>query len=241
MTIMSENIQLESEEESIGDSSEAPESKDSPDEQSDNELANSGWADAVSKILKQKPKKKSVVLAKAKKLNDVKKPKSQSLDFEIEETDGRIKDKEEVSSEDEESLSEEPAKKKKRELPNLRVKPNILEKDRERLLQKIATKGVVQLFNAVKAQQKDMSKKLEEAGPLEVRREKVLKNIDKKTFLNVLMGEKSQQIESDVVESNRNPENSTWSVLKEDFMMGAKMKDWDKELEVESENETQIE
>lgn len=122
------------------------------------------------------------------------------------------------------------------------MKPNILEKDRERTLAKIATKGVVQLFNAVRAQQKDIDKKLKEAGPLEVRKEKVMKSIDKRAFLDVLMGEKSQPVEEsgnevNKRESERKTENSTWSVLRDDFMMSAKMKDWDKELEKEIETE----
>lgn len=44
------------------------------------------------------------------------------------------------------------------------------------------------MFNVVRQQQCDIDKKLEEAGPLERKREKVLKNIDKKAFLDVLMG-----------------------------------------------------
>ena len=47
---------------------------------------------------------------------------------------------------------------------------------------------MVQLFNAVRQQQMDIDKKLGEAGPLERKREKVLKNIDKRAFLDVLMG-----------------------------------------------------
>lgn len=122
------------------------------------------------------------------------------------------------------------------------MKPNILEKDRERTLSKIATKGVVQLFNAVKMQQKDINKKLKEAGPLEVRKEKVLKSIDKRAFLDVLMGEKSQPVDEHINKESVNTretqkENATWSVLRDDFMMSAKMKDWDKELEKEIESE----
>lgn len=116
------------------------------------------------------------------------------------------------------------------------MKPNILEKDRERTLTKIATRGVVQLFNAVRIQQKDISKKLDEAGPLEVRKEKVLKSIDKRQFLDVLMGGKTQEAESKPKEYNK---ESTWSVLRDDFMMGAKLKDWDKELENEREMEVE--
>lgn len=110
-----------------------------------------------------------------------------------------------------------------------------MEKGRERTLQKIATKGVVQLFNAVKMQQKDISKKLKDAGPLEIRKEKVLKNIDKRAFLDVLMGEKSQKVDDEKSHKNKkeSSKDSTWSVLRDDFMMQAKMKDWDKELETE--------
>lgn len=131
-------------------------------------------------------------------------------------------------------------------MPNLRVKPNVLEKDREHKLTKIATKGVVQLFNAVKTQQKDLSTKLKEAGPLEVKKDKVLKNLDKRAFLDTLMGEKSQKLEDSTVTKesiNSNNQfdaeenNTTWGVLRDDFMMGAKMKDWDKELENEMELE----
>lgn len=110
-------------------------------------------------------------------------------------------------------------------------------------MSKIATKGVVQLFNAVKAQQKDISNKLQEAGPLEVRKEKVMKNIDKRAFLDVLMGEKSTNVELEEAaktakpKKENNDKDKTWSVLKDDFMMSAKLKDWDKELEEEDDSE----
>lgn len=103
------------------------------------------------------------------------------------------------------------------------------------------------MFNAVRTQQKDLSNKLKEAGPLEVRKEKVLKNIDKKAFLDTLMGEKSQKCDDRVMtstdstvtseEHHDKKKSTTWNVLRDDFMMGAKMKDWDKELEEEIEME----
>jgi len=220
------------------------------DTQSD-EVANTGWADSIAKILKtNKPKgKKTLVLSKAKKLTDVRKTKLKDAGFEVQAEDGKIKreqiEEPELSDEDE---TEHPLRKKRKELPTLRVKPNILEKDRERTLAKIATKGVVQLFNAVKKQQKDIDTKLQDAGPLEVKRDKVLKSIDKREFLNVLMGDKSQSVKSQQNENvpvqNKSivsKEEPTWSVLREDFMMGAKMKDWDKELEDEEENEAELE
>lgn len=107
-------------------------------------------------------------------------------------------------------------------------------------MSKIATKGVVQLFNAVTTQQKDIDQKLQEAGPLDVKRDKVMRNIDKRTFLDVLMGEKSQNVEETVKKINKGQKTKTepaWNVLRDDFMMGAKLKDWDKELESEIETE----
>jgi len=47
----------------------------------------------------------------------------------------------------------------------------------------------VQLFNAVREQQICISKKISQAGPLERKREQVLKSIDKNAFLDILMGD----------------------------------------------------
>lgn len=236
---------------SNSDISERVSGSESIDDES-KELLNEGWADSIAKILKtNKPKKKkTLVLSKAKKLTDpIKKVKTEK--YEIATLDGQIK-KEQTVVEEKITSSERPPKKKRRELPNLRVKPNILEKDRERTLQKIATKGVVQLFNAVKMQQKDISKKIEEAGPLEVRKEKVLKNIDKRAFLDVLMGEKSSTLDEKMQSQNiidkqkgtiinkNNESEPTWNILRDDFMMSAKLKDWDKELDNED-NEKEME
>ncbi|KAF2901429.1 hypothetical protein ILUMI_04753 [Ignelater luminosus] len=220
-------------------------------ENQDNEaLANEGWADSIAKILKtNKPKgKKTLVLSKAKKLTNVRKIQTKDVGFEVQAQDGEIKQEQVVTEVDDEDNIKEPLRKKRKELISIRTKPNILDKDRERTLSKIATRGVVQLFNAVKNQQKDIDNKLKEAGPLEVKRDKVLKNMDKREFLNVLMGDKSKHIEkSNQTEKEIQPvtskksEEPTWNILRNDFMMGAKMKDWDKELETESEVEKEIE
>ncbi|XP_066263131.1 RRP15-like protein [Euwallacea similis] len=217
------------------------------DEESRN-LLNEGWADSIAKILKtNKPKKKkTLVLSKAKKLNDpVKKVTTEH--YEIATIDGQVR-KEQTIVEEKKANSENRPKRKKRDLPTLRVKPNILEKDRDRTLQKIATKGVVQLFNAVRTQQKDINQKLHEAGPLEVRKEKVLKNIDKRAFLDLLMGEKSSVVDNEVPKNKdesktyaKKAEEPSWNVLRDDFLLSAKIKDWDKELEQESDKEVDVE
>ncbi|KRT80939.1 hypothetical protein AMK59_5693, partial [Oryctes borbonicus] len=149
---------------------------DSEQESSNDQNENARWADSIAKILKtNKPKgKKTLVLSKGKKLTVSTENKPQRLEFEIEAVNGKIKLE---TVETKEEVSSLQLRKKKKELPILRKKPNILHKDRERTLCKIATKGVVQLFNSIKSQQIDISTKLEEAGPLEVKRNKVLKNV----------------------------------------------------------------
>ncbi|XP_013135732.1 PREDICTED: RRP15-like protein [Papilio polytes] len=197
-------------------------------------LTNEGWADSVAKILgTNKPKtKKTLVLSRAKKHSEiVKKVKEEKPAFEV------VGESEEIKTEikKEEIVSVEPPKKKKKEeKPTVRIKPNILEKDRERLLSKIATKGVVQLFNAVRNQQKTMDKELDK-DLTEAKKEKILKKFDKRAFLDTLMGQTKSIIVDEQTKSLKNEvkpeeEKPKWSALRDDFMMGAKMKDWDKEL-----------
>ncbi|XP_047536703.1 RRP15-like protein [Vanessa atalanta] len=197
-------------------------------------LKNEGWADSISKILgSNKPKnKKTLVLSRAKKLADVvKKEKEEKPAFEIV-GEQPIEVKPEVK--EKKVDLEPPVKKKKCEKSSVRMKPNILEKDRERLLAKIATKGVVQLFNAVRNQQKSFETELNKDLP-EGKKEKILKKFDKRAFLDTLMG----QSKSIVIEDQTKPlkdelkaeDKPQWNALRDDFMMGAKMKDWDKEVE----------
>ncbi|CAH4036889.1 unnamed protein product [Pieris brassicae] len=195
-------------------------------------LKNEGWADSLAKILgSTKPKnKKTLVLSRAKKHSEViKQVKEEKPSFEV--VGENIEDvKPEVK---EEGTTEEPfAKKRKHEKPSIRVKPNILEKDRERLLAKIATKGVVQLFNAVRNQQKTFEKELN-SDVTETKREKVLKKFDKRSFLDSLMGQTKSIVVDESTKSTKEEvkteEKPKWNALRDDFMMGAKMKDWDKE------------
>ncbi|XP_014372010.2 RRP15-like protein [Papilio machaon] len=196
-------------------------------------LTNEGWADSVAKILgTNKPKsKKTLVLSRAKKHSEiVKKVKEEKPAFEV------VGESEEIKPEIKKEVTvptEPPKKKKKEEKSTVRIKPNILEKDRERLLSKIATKGVVQLFNAVRNQQKTMEKELDK-DLTEAKKEKILKKFDKRAFLDTLMGQTKSIIVDEQTKSLKNEikpedEKPKWSALRDDFMMGAKMKDWDKE------------
>ncbi|XP_059612871.1 RRP15-like protein [Phlebotomus argentipes] len=218
----------------------------------------SGWADSMARVLaEEKPKNKStVIFARAKK--EAKDSEKKKLSFEIE---GEIKpaekkpSKEELDNEVARVKNERLDRKRKREaLRNLSVQPDITEKSRELALKRVATRGVVQLFNAVQAQQKDISKRLE-TEKLEHKREKVLKNVNKTAFLDALMGGprakselidnpvKSEDVKDEDEESDEEPGRpSTWNVLRDDFMVPSKKnKDWDKMDEEDAEDDKRSE
>ncbi|XP_075845529.1 RRP15-like protein [Microtus pennsylvanicus] len=174
---------------------------------------NSGWADAMAKILNKKtPKSKPTILTKNKEL-----------------------EKEKLKQE---RLEKRKQLDKKREWEMLcRVKPDVVQdKETERNLQRIATRGVVQLFNAVQKHQKNVGEKVKEAGGSIRKQAKLMSTVSKKDFISVLRGvdgtnenhsagknPKARQTEA------KSEEGPGWKILRDDFMMGASMKDWDKE------------
>lgn len=150
-------------------------------------------------------------------------------------------------------------KERQKDILGLRVRPSIGDYERERALKKIATKGTVQLFNAVRQQQKNVGQKLADAGKLEYKREKVLKNLSKKEFLNVLMNgprakselvdnlvkkeegdDVKDEVKSEESASDGEEPKSTWGALRADFLSGKKS-GWDKEDEEETDKGTNLE
>ncbi len=191
----------------------------------------SGWADAMAKVLGMgkgsADSNKPLLLSKAKKDHETFR-KAKAGDAE-ESSEGGAKSQ----------LSAAAKREKKRELEMLcRSKPDVVkDRARERRLAKLATRGVVQLFNAVREQQKSVKVQLDAAGKSTVKRDKVYKSIDKEGFLDVLAGSK-RRIEMPKVakpakavktEVKQEDDESSWKILRDDFMMGAKMKDWDKD------------
>lgn len=216
----------------------------------DDDEGNAGWADAFAKVLKQeKPKnKKYLVLSKAAKLADrVEKDENKKSTFEIagksedsddEDVKPNIKDqdKDEKPTTNELELALIERKERNNKLLQLRVKPGSMDRERERAFKRIATKGVVQLFNAVRSQQRDLVDRLEKAGPLDHKRDEVLNNINKRQFLDMLMGGKRAKSETvdNAIKDEKNADEdashpSQWSVLRDDFMTNKKLKHWDKE------------
>lgn len=245
----------DNEEETQDDSDEEMQSDEADDELDENQSegddedeGNAGWANAFAKTLQQeKPKnKKYLVLSKAKKLADQKEQSDsdKKLTFEIDD-DGQ-EEKEDakpiMNTDDQKPTNNElelamiERKERNNKLQQLRVKPASMDRERERSFKRIATKGVVQLFNAVRSQQRDLVNRLEKAGPLDHKRDEVLNNINKKQFLDMLMGGKQAKSENidNAVKNEKNPQDgeskpSQWSVLRDDFMTSKKLKHWDQE------------
>ncbi|XP_050003729.1 RRP15-like protein [Alexandromys fortis] len=130
---------------------------------------NSGWADAMAKILNKKtPKSKPTILTKNKELEKEKKKEKEKLKQE------RLEKRKQLD--------------KKREWEMMcRVKPDVVQdKETERNLQRIATRGVVQLFNAVQKHQKNVGEKVKEAGGSIRKQAKLMPTVSKKDFISVL-------------------------------------------------------
>ncbi|KAG8584407.1 hypothetical protein GDO81_008821, partial [Engystomops pustulosus] len=94
-------------------------------------------------------------------------------------------------------------------------------------------RGVVQLFNAVKGHQGNVSTKLKEAGNSERKRSKLMASVSKRDFIDVLRGSEGK---GDATKrpgakkaAAKSQDSSEWNILRDDFMMGASMKDWDKD------------
>ena len=117
-----------------------------------------------------------------------------------------------------------------------KAKKEILEKGRsvdntadilnERILNKVATKGIIQLFNAVKTHQSDITTKLKKTKT-EAQKDKVHKTVSTGSFLD-LIRPKDQPLE-------KTTEDKKWDVLKDDFMLNSKLKDWKKKEEEDEE------
>lgn len=206
-------------------------------------MASAGWAESINQIFEEDghANRNTLILSKAKSTKKPVKEKNHGFEIDNEQpevkkppTEEELKD---ISSSKERRLN----KKRKFELlKTLRVQPDIRDRNRELTLKRVATKGVVQLFNAVQTQQRSLKKQVD-AEKIDSKREDILNNINKKTFLNVLMGgaksvlidnpvkkEKRDGSEEDEDEEDEEPprktstKESTWNVLKDNFMHSSK-------------------
>ncbi|GLD48562.1 RRP15-like protein, partial [Lates japonicus] len=147
------------------DGEEAEDEDGGEDEEEDDSNTNAGWAEAMAKILgKKTPESKSSILVKNKELD-------------------KMKERERL-----EQLERKKQVDKRRAWEMLcREKPDtVKDRETERALQRIATRGVVQLFNAVRKHQKTIDEKVKEVGGSERKKAKILSSVSKKDFIDVL-------------------------------------------------------
>ncbi|CAB0002993.1 unnamed protein product, partial [Nesidiocoris tenuis] len=130
----------------------------------------SGWADSMLKIAKSKRNADVPVLGQY-----VKRPKP---------AEKPAKNDDDSSSSDDEKPTITSLQLRER-FARGRSKPNVLDSARERALSKIATRGVVQLFNAVRKHQGTAGNTDESSHK---RRDVILKKVDKDSFLDILGG-----------------------------------------------------
>ncbi|ETP39490.1 hypothetical protein F442_13057 [Phytophthora nicotianae P10297] len=104
------------------------------------------------------------------------------------------------------------AEKRERDQKDMAV-PDHTTAVQDRKLRMITTKGVVALFNAIEKHQHQGSKK-------EDKNDKKVKEMSKDNFLGLLKASQQKTTEKPAAKSS-------WSVVQDDFMMGAKLKDWD--------------
>ncbi|XP_066539282.1 RRP15-like protein [Hoplias malabaricus] len=202
-------------EEDARDESDGEEAEDE-EEQNGEENPNAGWAEAMAKVLgKKTPEDKPCILLKNKQLEKLtEKEKKERLE------------------------KKKKADKKKAWEMMCRVKPDVVQdKEKEKTLQRTATRGVVQLFNAVRKHQQNVDEKMKEVGGSERKKAKILSSVSKKDFIDILRGTAGAVLptvkkERSVPEEKKD-EKPAWNVLRDDFMMGASMKDWDKESDAE--------
>nr|XP_033794875.1 RRP15-like protein isoform X2 [Geotrypetes seraphini] len=140
---------------------------------------NAGWADAMARVLgKKTSESKPSILLKNKKLEREK----------AEEKQRRLNEKRQFD------------KKRQWELMS-RVKPDVVrDRESERNLQRIATRGVVQLFNAVRKHQSNMDERVKEAGTSERKHAKLMSSVTKRDFISVLRGQEGKRTEQNTVE-----------------------------------------
>jgi hypothetical protein len=218
-----------------GDDSE--DGDDEAQEDSDGDGPQSGWADAMAKVLNTGKTKEasSLFLSKARMDSEWKRKSTDDQDKDSGEPEQK---KPRPQSALAKRLQRKEIESKCRSRPPSAAEPGSAEaRMAEKQLSRLATRGVVQFFNAVRDHQKTLKTELSAVGGSVRKREKVMRQMaDRQGFMETL--EKNDKRPSKGIplqsqEVKQEQEESSWNILREDFMMGAKMRDWDKESDGE--------
>ena len=94
-------------------------------------------------------------------------------------------------------------------------------REHERALQRIATRGIVQLFNTVRKQQQHSS------SSSSAKKEKKESSINKGQFLDMLKTIDSDEVSGKATKKNQQTKPVRWNVLQDDLMASVKDDDDD--------------
>eukprot|EP00128_Syssomonas_multiformis_P014452 Colp12_sorted_trinity150504_noHs@35506 len=186
----------------------------------------SGMADAMSKILNRNIQQEVPILAKEKSM-----------------------EKKLAKEKEDEKIRKEKIRAKREAKDRERVKPDVRGLDEDRKLIRIATKGVVQLFNAVRDAQKNLEAEKESGKMKTSTKEKAVLTQSKESFLDMLKSGGSKEKEAagkkkastKQAEGAKGEKEAGWRVFRDDFMLDSKMKDFDKQQEEENDPELEME
>lgn len=111
-----------------------------------------------------------------------------------------------------------------------RRKVDILDKEHERRLNRIATRGVVQLFNAVRQHQSSLTDQLDAAGGSTIKTERVLASVGKQQLMQRLGVDLPQQTASNDTRPSADSKAAPggWNVLNRDPAQEVSMRDWNR-------------
>lgn len=215
--------------------------------------ASKGLANVMARILASEPDRKIPILAKARVDKErIKKRKAEST-LANKDADASVNTKDNVVSFENENISKNKAEDDEEDqLPTTEEhKEKLLKKklweemchvcppfsseeiQRSRKLKRIATKGVVKLFNSVLQHRAIVNEKMKKDGTTEGKREKIMKSTSKGQFLDMLKDKETSvepkiEIKEEPMEEEHQP---MWDALRDEYMMDSKMKDWDKDSE----------
>ncbi|ETV71490.1 hypothetical protein H257_13358 [Aphanomyces astaci] len=180
---------------------------DEDNDDGDEEEGAVGFADAMSKVLNQNVEEEKAPIL-AKRVT------SQMREI--------SKDKSTTNA------SKLSAKEKRAREEKDMVIPSHLTMAQDKALRGIATKGVVAFFNAIAKHQH---------GQQQQDGSKQIKSLSKDSFLGLLKQQGKHKEAAQPEDGSEGEDKSNWSVVQDDYMMGAKLKDFDKDDDVANEDE----
>jgi Rrp15p len=104
----------------------------------------------------------------------------------------------------------------------------VLELEQERTHRRVATRGVVALFNAISQHQSNSVNAASDSGVVS-KDSKEVQKLTKHGFLDRIKAAAKETNSSTTEEQSQTLNKPKWNALQDDYMLNSKLKDWDKE------------